>query len=336
MNMTSLADKIIALRRARGWSQEELAERLGVSRQAVSKWESAQSVPELDKVLQLSELFEVSTDTLLKPEAPLPGGIPAPADTVVQESESTSQTEPQEQTEAPICVTLEMAEEHIAKRKRASWWIAIATLLCILSPITLIALFDMIVQLGEGMVIGIGMTVLFVLVAVAVCMFIYSGFMHTEWERESFHLSDTARRAVQTQQTAYRSAYMVGNTVGILLCLFSPLPLIISGAVSAFDRILLLFVCLMLLLVGIGVVCFICVGVRWAALEFLLANSGKRCEDRQGDIFENIYWLGVTALYFAISFYTHDWHISWIIWVFAPLVLSLLTQLRKSMNQNKN
>jgi transcriptional regulator with XRE-family HTH domain len=51
MNMTSLADKIIALRRARGWSQEELAERLGVSRQAVSKWESAQSVPELDKVL---------------------------------------------------------------------------------------------------------------------------------------------------------------------------------------------------------------------------------------------------------------------------------------------
>lgn len=334
MNMTSLADKIIALRRARGWSQEELAERLGVSRQAVSKWESAQSVPELDKVLQLSELFEVTTDTLLKPEAPLPGGIPAPADTVVQESEPTSQTEPQ--TEAPICVTLEMAEEHIAKRKRASWWIAIATLLCILSPITLIALFDMIVQLGEGMVIGIGMTVLFVLVAVAVCMFIYSGSMHTEWERESFHLSDTARRAVQTQQTAYRSAYMVGNTVGILLCLFSPLPLIISGAVSAFDRILLLFVCLMLLLVGVGVVCFICVGVRWAALEFLLANSGKRCEDRQGDIFENIYWLGVTALYFAISFYTHDWHISWIIWVFAPLVLSLLTQLRKSMNQNKN
>ena len=61
-----LADKIIDLRKKAGWSQEELAEKLGVSRQSVSKWEGAQSIPDMNKILQLSELFGVSTDYLLK------------------------------------------------------------------------------------------------------------------------------------------------------------------------------------------------------------------------------------------------------------------------------
>lgn len=63
-----LADKIISLRKKAGWSQEELAEQLGVTRQSVSKWEGAQSVPDMDKVVQMSRLFGVTTDFLLKDE----------------------------------------------------------------------------------------------------------------------------------------------------------------------------------------------------------------------------------------------------------------------------
>lgn len=62
----TFSDKLIALRKKAGWSQEELAERLNVSRQSVSKWESAQSMPDIDKILQLSSLFSVTTDCLLK------------------------------------------------------------------------------------------------------------------------------------------------------------------------------------------------------------------------------------------------------------------------------
>ena len=62
------ADKLIALRKKEGWSQEELAQQLNVSRQSVSKWEGAQSVPDLDKIVQLSRIFGVSTDYLLKDE----------------------------------------------------------------------------------------------------------------------------------------------------------------------------------------------------------------------------------------------------------------------------
>lgn len=66
----NLAERIQALRKARGVSQEELADQVGVSRQAVSKWESEQSSPELDKVIALSEYFQVTTDYLLKGAEP--------------------------------------------------------------------------------------------------------------------------------------------------------------------------------------------------------------------------------------------------------------------------
>ena len=63
-----LAEKIISLRKKNGWSQEQLAEQLNISRQSVSKWESGTSIPDLDKILKMSAIFGVSTDYLLKDE----------------------------------------------------------------------------------------------------------------------------------------------------------------------------------------------------------------------------------------------------------------------------
>ena len=77
-----LADKITELRKKNGWSQEELADKLGVSRQSISKWESAQSVPDMSRILKMSELFGVSTDLLLKDNLELTEDrVLAPAET---------------------------------------------------------------------------------------------------------------------------------------------------------------------------------------------------------------------------------------------------------------
>lgn len=62
----AISDRILELRKIKGISQEELAENIGVSRQAVSKWESEQSVPDLEKIISLSNYFNVTTDYLLK------------------------------------------------------------------------------------------------------------------------------------------------------------------------------------------------------------------------------------------------------------------------------
>ena len=89
----TFADKLITLRKKAGWSQEELAARLDVTRQSVSKWEGAQSLPDIDKIVQLSRLFGVTTDYLLKDEqsepaadnAPTPAPSPLPCVTEKQD-----------------------------------------------------------------------------------------------------------------------------------------------------------------------------------------------------------------------------------------------------------
>lgn len=62
----NIADRIQYLRKQKGLSQEEMADKIGVSRQAVSKWESEQTTPDIDKIIIMSELFGVTTDYILK------------------------------------------------------------------------------------------------------------------------------------------------------------------------------------------------------------------------------------------------------------------------------
>ena len=67
-----LADKVFELRKEKGWSQEKLAEQINVSRQSISKWESGQALPELEKIVELSKVFQVTTDYLLLEEGDKP------------------------------------------------------------------------------------------------------------------------------------------------------------------------------------------------------------------------------------------------------------------------
>ena len=62
----NIADRILYLRKSKGISQEELADKVGVSRQAVSKWESEQSMPDVEKIIIMSDYFNVTTDYILK------------------------------------------------------------------------------------------------------------------------------------------------------------------------------------------------------------------------------------------------------------------------------
>ena len=81
----TLAEKILSLRTQRGMSQDDLAEKLEVSRQSVSKWETAQSTPDLDKIIKLADLFGVSVDQLVRDgERPQPPE-PSPPQTVYVE-----------------------------------------------------------------------------------------------------------------------------------------------------------------------------------------------------------------------------------------------------------
>ena len=73
----TLSDKIIQLRKINGWSQEDLAERMDISRQAISRWENGTALPDANNVLHLSKLFNVTTDYLLNDEYSSDKSIPS-------------------------------------------------------------------------------------------------------------------------------------------------------------------------------------------------------------------------------------------------------------------
>ena len=155
------ADKLITLRKKAGWSQEELAEKLGVTRQSVSKWEGAQSVPDIDKILQLARLFGVTTDYLLKEEQ--------------GEPEYTAEDD----TPALHRVTLTQAGDYLKKARANAPRMALATALCVLSPVSLLALCALseynLLGISENFAAGLGLCILLALVAVAVVLFMQCG-----------------------------------------------------------------------------------------------------------------------------------------------------------------
>ena len=116
------AEKVLALRRRNGWSQEELAEKAGVSRQSVSKWESAASIPDIGKILELSRVFGVSTDYLLKDD--------------MEDVEFTREDD----SDGLRRVSLAEANDFLRDKRAQAQQIARGVFLCILSPAVLIFL----------------------------------------------------------------------------------------------------------------------------------------------------------------------------------------------------
>ena len=96
----TLGEHILQYRTARGWSQEDLADALEVSRQSVSKWETDASTPELDKIVRLSEIFQVSIDELVTGKAP-PEPEPEPVPEPVPETGPVASSPPVSPPEAP-------------------------------------------------------------------------------------------------------------------------------------------------------------------------------------------------------------------------------------------
>ena len=76
----TIGDKILNMRKARGWSQEELADRVGVTRQAVSRWESNSAKPDADKIVDICDLFGVSADYLLRDKYAGEGELNTPSE----------------------------------------------------------------------------------------------------------------------------------------------------------------------------------------------------------------------------------------------------------------
>lgn len=309
------ADKLIQLRKKSGWSQEELAQQLNVSRQAVSKWEGAQSVPDLDRILQLSRLFGVSTDYLLKDELEDHAVVDAPE--VAPDTRKVSMAE---------------ASEFLRIKQETAIPIAGATLLCILSPICLMMLAALSEHPGSGisenMAAGVGLIVLLVMVAAAVAIYLYSGGKTREFaylEEEEIETEYGVTGMVRQRKKEFQECYTRMNILGTVFCVLSAVPLFAGIIMDENDPMLMMLgVSGVLVLVGIGAVCFILGGIPWASFEKLLQEGDysreKKRQNKRLGAFSTAYWLTTTAVYLAWSFSTANWEFTWIVWPVAGVL----------------
>ena len=318
-----LADKIIDLRKKAGWSQEELADKLGVSRQSVSKWEGAQSIPDMNKVLQLSELFGVSTDYLLKDslEAPEPLAAPEDAD-----------------SEGATFVSMEEANAFLNHNAESAPRIALGVLLCILSPITLILLGGAQdtgrLPLTEMQAAMIGLIVLLLMVAGAVLLFVLNGMRGNKFEYLEKDALDTAYGVsgmVRERMQREEGDHTRRITLGVVLCVLAAIPLFALLLWRGDDEFYgVLGVSAILVLAAIGVYTLLKASIPWEAYRILLElGDYTRARKRNTSRYGGIYWSVVVAMYLAVSFLTNRWDMTWIIWPVAGVLYGVVGEIGK-------
>lgn len=328
-----LADKIVSLRKRAGWSQEDLAEKLGVTRQSVSKWEGAQSVPDMDKVVMMSRLFGVSTDFLLKDE--LEEEAPCAA---AQEDDTPLRR-----------VSLTQASAYLALRKAAAPKIAIATALCIISPVTLILLAGMSeVQrfpISGNAAAGIGLCVMLVLLAVAVSIFLRTDADVRDYrflEEEPFETEYGVEGMVRQRQREYKDTHTRLVTVGVVLCVLAAVPLFAAMCINGSNLLYIAAVCALLVLVAIGCLALVTAGVYQGAMEQLLEEGDytrpqKKHHKLMGTV-TMIYWLTATAVFLLYTYGPHgngQPRYSWIIWAVAGVLYAAVMGIVRIISRSR-
>lgn len=326
-----LADKIAQLRRQQGWSQEELANRLEVSRQAVSKWESGASIPDLDKILKLSGLFNVTTDYLLKDELEQPD-VPAAA--------------PAETPEEPCrrVVSLDEANTYLALVRQTCGRIAAGVSLFVLCPIPL--LFLAVWSDGtarEDFAAGVGVAVLLLMVALGLAFLLPAAFQLEKFdflEKEEIALGYGVAGIVEREKNDYEPTFRQSITRGVIICVLAVVPLMLAAAFQPDDRWMIASVSLLLGIVAVAVQFFIRAGMVQGSFDKLLQTGDYTAHEkrlsRQIGWFSGAYWCVVTALYLGVSFRSDSWKESWIIWAVAGLVFAALNFALRAWAERKN
>lgn len=310
-----LADKIINLRKKNGWSQEDLAEKLNVSRQSVSKWEGAQSTPDLQRIIEMSKIFGVTTDYLIKDELEI--------EEVSSEEESTSDYSRR--------VSLIEANEYLGLVEETSRLGALAASLIIISPIILLLLLGGVSQeyivISEDMAAVGGIVVLLIMIAIGVGIFVKNENLLKEYEfldsepiYREYGVEGLAREK-KMELNLTKSKYVI---IAVALFILSPIPVLISGISGENEFLILVSVSILLFMVAMGVNILIRITEKEDSYDKLLEEGDYTLENKSKSSVSNhifqIYWLVVLSIYLGYSLITGNWGVSWVIWPVAGIL----------------
>ena len=324
-----LADKIIQLRKKNSWSQEELAELMGVSRQAVCKWEGAQSIPDINRLIQLSKLFNVSIDYLLKDEI----------EEVIYNTDVVHDESVTEEKNLKRYVSMEEANAFLQIKEETSGKIAFGVFLCILSPIAMLLLAGAaegnLIPMTEDMAGGLGVVILLLIIAPAVAIFIQCGMKTSPYEfleNEEIETQYGVTGMVKERREHFRDKYMRNLIIGVILCIFAAIPLFGVAMIDTKEFYEVISLCLTFLIAAIGVVFIVKVSIPWEAMKKLLQEGDysiaekakKRKENDFVGLISGIYWLICVAFYLGMGFIQGEWGTARWFWPIAGVLFPVV------------
>ena len=357
LNM-KLAEKIYQERRKLGLSQEQFAEQMDISRQAVSKWESGQSMPDLDKIVAMSQIFGVTTDYLLKEEDSSDNEIPNETDVdftyneMTDESYSYSEDYNEKNTYAERTQVenklsqeaLKMIDsEEIASYQKvyssATKNIALGVFLCILGLVLSGGVEILSFAVPTAVVEAFEAFPIIVCVIIAIALFVPAGMALSKYEylqKIPFVLPESEKVRLEEVSDMFDRKFATGITVGIVFVLVG----VLAGATMEYITVvtsnelweenvsgMALLTC-----VAFGVYLFIRCGMKKGFYNVLLQREeysvGKKQRDDKKDelmgMVAGVYWCLVTAGFLAYSFITGDWGRSWIVWPVAGCIFGAI------------
>ena len=327
-----LADKIIENRKKNGWSQEDLAYKLGVSRQSVSKWEGAQAVPDMKKIVMMAELFNVSTDYLLRDDIET-AAVPevSPVDNGLEDNVRS--------------VSLEEASSFLDHNERAAERISTGVMMCILSPVILIiagglaeaGFISVSVQAAEAA----GTAILIMLVAAAVGMFIREGMRGKPYEYLENTYIDTeygVSGMVKNRRDRYAEKHSRLLIIGIMMCIVGAVPMLIVEMTkysNNTDLLPILGVAAMLIIIAAGVKLIVLTCIRQGGYDRLLEEGDYTRLNKRAGKFDGIYWAIAVVIYLGWSFVNMRWDITWIVWPIAGVLFVAYREIMKAIVKSR-
>ena len=366
-----LSEKIMSLRKRNGWSQEELAQQLGVSRQSVSKWESMASMPDIQKIMSMSELFGVSTDYLLKDEleelpatavnadcpASLESANAGASDGITSTPGSipTSANVSASKAVAPkLSVSLETATEYLDAVARTSRPTAFAITLFILGPALLVSLatysedtlyFDP-ARISPDALGIVGVCIMMLFIAAGVGLLILQDMKlakFKQFKEASLELQYGVEAAIRRRAESTESLRYMQQAAGVCLTILSAIPFLIASYFGAGLTFALGFL-VAAVLVSLGVYLLIYSGVLRDSYRILL-QEGEFSHDEKNDKMgykkavskyrpvAKAYFGAVALIYLGYSFITKDWKSSWIIWPVSAFLYHVVVSILAAMKK---
>jgi transcriptional regulator with XRE-family HTH domain len=328
MSFMILAEKIIKLRKQLSWSQEELAEKMNVSRQSVSKWESTNSIPDLNKIIMLAEIFEVSTDFLLKDDVEI-------SDTF-NEGKEIGITQ----------ISLEQSLKYVENKMEVAGLVTKGVMLCLCSVIPLFFFLAMAeanrLNLTSDVAAAIGVVGILVMVSIGVSFFIRINQYENDIapiDNDPFELAYGVHSVFQEKLQKFRVTYNLRLSLGIFMFIISFVPIMFVAMFFGGTDIILMMLIVLILMIATGIYIVAPVSAKYEAYNRILkdfsTDTQKSRRAKRAEKLAAFYWPLLIAIYLGWSLWTMDWGVTWIVWPVGAVLFAALVGLMELLDKEE-